>query len=75
MLEYPIPIYIVEFMSQEWITWTLLSLIFIFSVLFLAQFLNKSQKKMISYLIGGILIIDFITKNAAYVSTGKWDVQ
>ena len=62
-------------MSQEWITWTLLSLIFIFYVLFLAQFLNKSQKKMISYLIGGILIIDFITKNAAYVSTGKCDVQ
>ncbi len=71
----PIPIYVVEFMSQEWITWSLFSLVFISTPLILARFLNKSQKRMISYIMGGLLILDFITENAGYISSGTWDLQ
>jgi len=38
MQESPIPIYVVEFMSQEWITWSLFSLAFISIPLILADF-------------------------------------
>ena len=75
MQDSPIPIYVVEFMSQEWITWSLFSLVFISSPLILARFLNKSQKRMISYIMGGLLILDFITENAGYISSGTWDLQ
>lgn len=75
MQENPIPIYLVEFMSQEWITWSLFSLLFISSPLLIARFLNKSQKKMFSYLMGGLLILDFIAENAGYALSGTWDVQ
>lgn len=75
MQENPIPIYLVEFMSQEWITWSLFSLLFISTPLLIARFLNKSQKKMFSYLMGGLLILDFIAENAGYALSGTWDVQ
>ena len=75
MQESPIPIYVVEFMSQEWITWSLFSLVFISTPLILARFLNKSQKRMISYVMGGLLIIDFFTENFGYIAAGTWDVQ
>ena len=75
MQDSPIPIYVVEFMSQEWITWSLFSLVFISTPLILARFLNKSQKRMISYIMGGLLILDFITENAGYISSGTWDLQ
>ena len=75
MQESPIPIYVVEFMSQEWITWSLFSLVFISTPLILARFLNKSQKRMISYIMGGLLIIDFFTENFGYIAAGTWDIQ
>ena len=75
MQESPIPIYVVEFMSQEWITWALFSLVFISIPLILARFLNKSQKRMISYIMGGLLIIDFFTENFGYIAAGTWDIQ
>ena len=75
MQENPIPIYLVEFMSQDWITWSLFSLLFISTPLLIARFLNKSQKKMFSYLMGGLLILDFIAENAGYALSGTWDVQ
>ena len=75
MQESPIPIYVVEFMSQEWITWSLFSLLFISTPLILARFLNKSQKRMISYIMGGLLIIDFFTENIGYIAAGTWDIQ
>ena len=73
--ESPIPIYVVEFMSQEWITWSLFSLAFISIPLILARFLNKSQKRMISYIMGGLLIIDFFAENIGYIAVGTWDIQ
>ena len=73
--ESPIPIYVVEFMSQEWITWSLFSIVFISIPLILARFLNKSQKRMISYIMGGLLIIDFFAENIGYIASGTWDIQ
>ena len=75
MQESPIPIYVVDFMSQEWITWSLFSLAFISIPLILARFLNKSQKRMISYIMGGLLIIDFFAENIGYIASGTWDIQ
>ena len=62
-------------MSQEWITWSLFSLVFISIPLILARFLNKSQKRMISYIMGGLLIIDFFAENIGYIAAGTWDIQ
>ena len=75
MEENPIPIYVVEFMTDEWKTWTLFSLIFISVPLILARFLNRTQKIKVTYLIGIIMILDFITENGGYIMSGTWDVQ
>ena len=75
MEENPIPIYVVEFMTDEWKTWTLFSLIFISVPLIVARFLNRTQKIQITYLIGVIMIRDFITENGGYIMSGTWDVQ
>ena len=75
MEENPIPIYVVEFMTDEWKTWTLFSLIFISVPLIVARFLNKKQKIQVTYLIGAIMILDFLTENGGYIMSGTWDVQ
>jgi len=75
MEENPIPIYVIEFMTDEWKTWTLFSLLFISVPLILARFLNRRQKIQITYLIGAIMIIDFITENGGYIMSGTWDIQ
>ena len=75
MEENPIPIYVVEFMTDEWKTWTLFSLVFISVPLILARFLNRRQKVQVTYLIGAIMILDFITENGGYIMSGTWDVQ
>ena len=75
MEENPIPIYVVEFMTVEWKTWTLFSLIFISVPLILARFLNRTQKIQVTYLIGVIMIRDFITENGGYIMSSTWDVQ
>ncbi len=75
MEENPIPIYVVEFMTDEWKTWTLFSLIFISVPLIIARFLNRKQKIQVTYLIGVIMILDFLTENGGYIMSGTWDVQ
>ena len=75
MEENPIPIYVIEFMTDEWKTWTLFSLLFISVPLILARFLNRRQKIQVTYLIGAIMILDFITENGGYIISGTWDVQ
>lgn len=75
MEENPIPIYVVEFMTDEWKTWSLFSLVFISVPLILARFLNRRQKIQVTYLIGVIMILDFITENGGYIMSGTWDVQ
>jgi len=73
--ETPIPIYVIEFMSDEWKTWALFSLIFISIPLILGRFLNRTQKIYLTYLIGVIMIIDFITENLGFIMNGTWDIQ
>ena len=75
MEENPVPIYVIEFMTDEWKIWTLFSIIFISAPLILAKFLNRSQKIMVTYLIGAIMILDFITENGGYIINGTWDIQ
>ena len=75
MEENPIPIYVVEFMTDEWKTWTLFSLIFISVPLIVARFLNRKQKIQVTYLIGVIMILDFLTENGGYIISGTWYVQ
>ena len=75
MEENPIPIYVIEFMTDEWKTWSLFSLVFISVPLILARFLNRRQKVQVTYLIGAIMILDFITENGRYIMSGTWDVQ
>ena len=60
MEDNPIPIYVIEFMSDEWKTWALFSLVFISVPLIIGRFLNRSQKIIVTYAIGGIMILDFI---------------
>ncbi|MBC8399843.1 MAG: hypothetical protein H8E16_22530, partial [Flavobacteriales bacterium] len=60
MEDNPIPIYVIEFMSDEWKTWALFSLVFISVPLIIGKFLNRSQKIKVTYTIGGIMILDFI---------------
>ena len=75
MEETPIPIYVIEFMSEEWKTWALFSLVFISVPLVLGKFLNRKQKVQATYLIGVIMILDFITENLDYLMSGTWDIQ
>ena len=75
MEENPIPIYVVEFMTDEWMPWSRFSLIFMSVPLILARFLNRTQKIQVTYLIGVIMILDFITENGGYIMSGTWDVQ
>ena len=63
MEDNPIPIYVIEFMSDEWKTWALFSLVFISVPLIIGNFLNRSQKIKVTYAIGGIMILDFIAEH------------
>ena len=75
MEETLIEIYVVPFMSQEWIAWTLFSIVFISSPLILARFLNKSQKRMVTYIMGILLIIDFFAENIGYIANDVWSIE
>ena len=75
MEENPIPIYVIEFLSEEWITWTVFSILVISIPLILARVLNRDQKKLISYIMGVIMIIDFISENVGYFISGTWDIE
>ena len=75
MEETLIEIYVVPFMSQEWIAWTLFSIVFISTPLILARFLNKSQKRMVTYIMGILLIIDFFAENIGYIANDVWSIE
>ncbi len=59
MKEELIDVYIIEFLSQEWITWTSISLIFIAIPLIIAKFLNRDQK----------------AEHYSYIAGGNWSVE
>jgi hypothetical integral membrane protein (TIGR02206 family) len=75
MKEELIPVYIIEFMSQEWITWTSISLVFISLPLIIAKYLNRDQKVLFTYIVSVILIIDLITEHYGYISAGNWSIE
>ena len=75
MEDNPIPIYVIEFMSDEWKTWALFSLVFISVPLIVGKFLNRSQKIKVTYAIGGIMILDFIAEHLFPIMNGTWDLQ
>ena len=75
MKEELIDVYIVEFMSQEWITWTSISLIFIAIPLIIANFLNRDQKVFMTYIMSIILVIDLIAEHYSYIVGGNWSIE
>ena len=75
MQESPIPYYVVEFLSEEWITWSTFSLIFIATPLVFAKYLNASQKKYLLYLMSVLLIIESTGENLKNILNGFWNIQ
>ena len=75
MQEYPIPYYVIEFLSEEWITWTAFSIIFIATPLFFAKYLNASQKKYLLYIMSVLLIIEYSGENIKNILNGFWNIQ
>ena len=75
MQEYPIPYYVVEFLSEEWITWSTFSVIFIATPLFFAQYLNVSQKKYLLYIMSVLLMIEYTGENLKNILNGFWNIQ
>ena len=55
MKEELIPVYVIEFMSQEWITWTAISVVLISIPLIIAKYLNRDQKVLMTYIMSIIL--------------------
>jgi hypothetical integral membrane protein (TIGR02206 family) len=70
-----IPIHVVELLSQEWITWTTFSVILISAPLIIAKYLNRDQKKLVTYIMAVILIIDFISEHIGYYISGTWSIE
>ena len=74
MEENPIPIYVVEFMTDEWKTWTYFLCLYFCSSNSCSVF-KQNAENQVTYLIGVIMILDFITENGGYIMSGTWDVQ
>jgi len=75
MQENPIPYYVVEFLSEEWITWSTFSVIFIATPLFFAKYLNVSQKKYLLYVMSVLLMIEYTGENLKNILNGFWNIQ
>ena len=75
MQEYPIPYYVVEFLSEEWITWSTFSVIFIATPLFFAKYLNVAQKKYLLYIMSVLLMIEYTGENLKNILNGFWNIQ
>ena len=75
MQESPIPYYVIEFLSEEWITWSAFSLIFIVTPLVFAKYLNSSQKKYLLYIMSVLLIIEYTGENLKNILNGFWNIQ
>ena len=67
--------YVIEFLSDEWITWTAFSIIFIATPLFFAKYLNASQKKYLLYIMSVLLIIEYTGENLKNILNGFWNIQ
>ena len=68
--------YIIEFMSDEWIRNTLISICLIVLILFLSNnFFNKDQKLKIVKILSLFMIIMTITDHSRNIMNGLWNVS
>ena len=68
--------YIIEFMSDEWIRNTLISICLILLILFLSNnFFNKDQKLKIVKILSLFMIIMTITDHSRNIMNGLWNVS
>lgn len=68
------PIYIIEFMSEEWIRNNVIALTFILAILVTARFLTKQQNTYITYAMGAILIFSSILSPLRIYLLGDWNI-
>ena len=68
--------YIIEFMSDEWIRNTIISVCLILIILFLSNnFFNKDQKLKIVKILSLFMIIMTVTDHSRNVMSGLWNVS
>ena len=68
--------YIIEFMSNEWIRNTIISICFILVILFLSNnFFNKEQKLKIVKILSLFMIIMTITDHSRVLMNGLWNIS
>ena len=68
--------YIIEFMSDEWIRNTLISICLILLILFISNnFFNKDQKLKIVKILSLFMIIMTITDHSRNIMNGLWNVS
>ena len=67
--------YVIEFLSNEWIRNTIVSLLFILSILFLGRLCSYKQRVNLAKLIAIILIITTITGHYRNISNGYWNIS
>jgi len=68
------PIYIIEFMSDEWIRNNILALISILATLTTARFLTKKQNRYVTYVMGVVLIFSSILSPLRVYLMGDWNI-
>jgi len=68
------PIYIIEFMSDEWVRNNTIALFLILVVLTIARFLTQKQNTYVTYLMGIILICSSILSPLRVYLLGEWNV-
>ena len=67
--------YVIEFLSNEWIRNTIVSLLFILFILFLGRLLSYKQRLTLAKSIAIILIITTITGHYRNISNGYWNIS
>ena len=68
--------YIIEFMSDEWIRNTIISVCLILIILFLSNnFFNKDQKLKIIKILSLFMIIMTVTDHSRNIMNGLWNVS
>ena len=68
--------YIIEFMSNEWIRNTSISVCLMFIILFMSNnFFNKDQKLKIVKILSLLMIIMTITDHSRNIINGLWNVS
>ncbi len=67
--------YVIEFFSSEWIRNTILSILFIFSVLFIGKILSYKDRIVLAKTIAILLIITTVTGHTRNILNGYWNIS